>query len=321
MSKRVKVWLIVATALILVGCMIFAGVMTVLKWDFKKLSTIKYETNTYVITDVFTHISVTGDTVADITFVPSHDDTVSVVCYEQKNLTHTVAVEGETLSIKVNDTRKWYHYVGINFGGPTITVYLPKGAYGALSVKTSTGDVVIPKDFTFSDVNIKVSTGDVTCCATSLGGMQIKTSTGDIRLSDLSADSVDLSVSTGKITVSSVACEGDVRVSVSTGKSKLTDVTCRNLTSTGDTGDITLKNVVATDAFSIERSTGDVHFDACDAAALTVTTDTGDITGTLLTAKVFVTSTDTGRVSVPDSTVGGKCKLTTDTGDIKITIE
>ena len=50
MSKGVKIWLIIAACLIVVGAIIFTGVMSVLKWDFKKLSTAKYQTNTYQIT-------------------------------------------------------------------------------------------------------------------------------------------------------------------------------------------------------------------------------------------------------------------------------
>ena len=100
----------------------------------------------------------------------------------------------------------------------------------------------------------------------------------------------------------------------------MADVSCQSLTSSGNTGDLILRRVIASGDFSIERSTGDVSFDACDAATLSVTTDTGNVTGTLLTDKIFIASTDTGRVSVPKTSLGGKCEITTDTGDIKIEI-
>ena len=58
-----------------------------------------------------------------------------------KKVKHSVAVKENCLVIDVDDTRKWYEYIGINFGIPKITVYLPKGKYGALLVKTSTSDV------------------------------------------------------------------------------------------------------------------------------------------------------------------------------------
>ena len=38
MSKSMKIWLIVATSLILVGGIIFGGIMMALNWDFSKIS-------------------------------------------------------------------------------------------------------------------------------------------------------------------------------------------------------------------------------------------------------------------------------------------
>jgi hypothetical protein len=51
-----------------------------------------------------------------------------------------------------------------------------------------------------------------------------------------------------------------------------------------------------------------------------VKTDTGDITGSLLSGKIFMPQTNTGDVTVPDTVTGGKCRLSTNTGDIKISI-
>ena len=41
MKKSTKVWLLIAACLVLVGSLLFVGVMTMLKWDFSKLSTVK----------------------------------------------------------------------------------------------------------------------------------------------------------------------------------------------------------------------------------------------------------------------------------------
>ena len=70
MRTRTKIWLIIATSLVLIGCIIFSGVMTMLKWDFTKLSTSKYDTNNYEITENFNNISIITST-ADILFLPS----------------------------------------------------------------------------------------------------------------------------------------------------------------------------------------------------------------------------------------------------------
>ncbi|MCQ2427410.1 MAG: DUF4097 domain-containing protein, partial [Clostridia bacterium] len=82
-----------------------------------------------------------------------------------------------------------------------------------------------------------------------------------------------------------------------------------------------LKNVVTEGTIAIERSTGDVRFEGCDADELEISTDTGDVTGSLLSSKVFIAHSDTGRIDVPETTSGGKCKITTDTGDIKLSVK
>ena len=64
-----------------------------------------------------------------------------------------------------------------------------------------------------------------------------------------------------------------------------------------------------------------MEFNNCDAETIYVNTDTGSVTGTLLTDKVFIIETDTGSVDVPKSITGGRCEITTDTGNIRITIE
>jgi len=277
---KTKTWLIIAACLVLIGCVIFGGVMQMLKWDFTKLSTVKYETNRYELQEEYKNISIVTVT-ANVEFVPSENQTTSVVCYEQKNLKHTVTVKDGTLVIEINDTRKWYEHIGIHFGTPKITVYIPQREWSVLLVKADTGDISVE---------------------------------------NIAAQTLDLRVSTGRITVSDVTCQGDVNIRVSTGKTVLTDLQCKNLISTGNTGSMVLKQVVAAEKFSIKRSTGDIKLEGCDAAELFMETNTGDVEGSLLTDKVFIAHTDTGKVDVPKTVTGGRCEIKTDTGDIKITI-
>lgn len=320
MKNKTKIWLIIATALILVGCIIFGVVMAVLKWDFSKLGTVKYETDSYAITEEFKNISIVTDT-ADIRFILSDDGESRVVCFEEKNIKHSVVVENETLKIGKVDTRKWYQNIGIATGSTRITVYLSKTEYGSLVIKTSTGDIEIPENFKFESINISESTGDVTNKASASGEVKIKASTGDINIDNISAQKLDLKVSTGHIAVNSVKCDGDFETRVGTGKIKLSEITCKNFFSNGDTGMISLKNVVAAESFSIKRDTGDVKFERCDASEIFVETTTGDIKGSLRTEKVFITKTDTGDVDVPKTATGGKCELHTGTGDIEISVQ
>ncbi len=320
MSKCAKIWLIIVSSLVVLGCGFFAGVMTMLDWDFTKLSTVKYETNEHQIEKDYKSISVITDT-ADIVFVPSTNMETSVVCREQNNMKHSVTVQDDTLVIEVTDTRKWYEHIGIFFSSPKITVYIPSGEYALLSVKGDTGDVEIPNAFNFDSIDISVSTGDIKNYACASDNIKIKTTTGDIKTEDISTGTLWLSVSTGDITVSNITCEGDVNIQVSTGDARLDDISCKSVISSGSTGDISLKNVISTEKYSIERSTGDVQLDRCDAAEIYIKTDTGDVRGTLLSEKIFIVATDTGRVNVPKTITGGRCEITTDTGDIRIKIE
>lgn len=320
MSRTTIIWLITAASLVVLGLIMFTAVMTVYHWDFTKLSTVKYETNTYQVNEEFSNISMKTKT-ADILFAPSDDGICRVVCHEMKKVKHSADVQDGTLTINVVDERKWYEYIGITFGTPKITVYLPEAEYTSLFIKESTGVIEIPKDFSFGSIDILTSTGDVKNYASASDVMKIKTSTGGIRVENVSAGTLELSVSTGKVIAESITCEGAVKINVSTGSTQLTDVSCKTLISDGSTGGISMKNVLAKEEFSIERSTGNVKFDGCDAAEIFVKTNTGRVTGSLLTDKVFITQTHTGRIDVPKTTTGGKCEINTNTGSIKIEIK
>lgn len=320
MRKTTKIWIVIAASLVFVGLIMFAAVMSKYKWDFSKLSTGKYETNTYEISEEFSNLSMNTDT-ADIIFALSDDGKCKVECYEEEKAKHSVAVQENTLVIKMIDERTWYDYIGINFGSPKITVYLPKAEYASLFIKESTGDIEIPKNFKFEGVDISSSTGDVNFFASASKLIKIRTSTGNVCVENTSAGTLDLSASTGRITVSNVICGGDANINVSTGRTNLNNIECKNLTSSGDTGDISLNHVIAAEKFSIKRSTGDVRFDGSDAAEILVETDTGDVTGTFLSEKIFFVETDTGSVDVPESITGGRCEITTDTGDIELDIQ
>lgn len=320
MNKTAKIWLIIAACIVTIGGILFVSIMQPLGWDFSKLSINTFETNQHEITQSFDNISLKTDT-ADITFILSDDGICRVECYEEVKAKHSVTVENNTLNIDLVNNKAWYDYFGIYFGSPRIKVYLPEKQYAELSIRGSTGEVELPKDFTFSVVEVLLSTGDANVSSSASASMKIKTSTGNIRIRNISTGDLGLRVSTGRITVTGATCTGDISVDVATGKTYLTDVTCKNLVSEGDTGNITLNNVLVSEKIEIERSTGDVNFLSSDAAEIFVETDTGDVTGNLLSDKIFYAESDTGRINVPKSTTGGRCEIETDTGDIKLTVK
>ena len=101
----------------------------------------------------------------------------------------------------------------------------------------------------------------------------------------------------------------------------MNNISCKKLTWLGDTGELIMTNVIASVEFKLESDTGDIEFNSCDAGEIYAKTDTGDITGTLLENKVFIIETDTGDINVPKTITGGRCRLTTNTGDISIELQ
>lgn len=319
--NKTKIWLIIGAVLLSLGIIISIGVIVIGNWDFTKLSSVKFKDNTYDIAENFENISVKTDT-ADIIFLPSESNKVRVECRERKNVQHNVSVKDNTLCIEIKDLRKWYEYIEVfSFNEAKIKIYLPKSRFGDLSIEGSTGDTEIPEDFKFMSVDIKVSTGNIKVSASAQGSMKLEASTGDIFAENINADSLDLTISTGMINANSINLNGDLKVMVSTGKTEITNANLKSVISSGSTGDITLTNVIAQKDFDITRSTGNVEFDSSDATELFINTDTGDITGNLLTEKIFICESNTGKTNVPKTTSGGRCELKTSTGDIKIFIK
>lgn len=319
MKKATTVWLITAASLVLLGALIFGGSLMALHFDFSKLSTTKYETNTYAVTEEFHSVYVFTDT-ADVTFLRSDDEKASVVCTESVKMKHTVSVEDGTLTVNRTDTRKWYEYISIFSKKERVTVYLPKSEYDSITVKGSTGNVRLSEELLLRNIDVAISTGDVICLSDTAELMKLKTTTGHIYISNVTAGSMELKVSTGDVELMSATVTGEVNVKVSTGDIEFSGIRCGSLISTGSTGEVELVDVIATGLFSIERSTGDVELTECDAGEIHIKTDTGDVSGSLLSDKIFFPKSDTGRIRVPKTTTGGTCAITTDTGNIRFVI-
>ena len=300
MKKRTKVAMLIASILCFVGVITCAVGLFGMKFDFSKLNTQSIVTNTHEVTEDFAHISIQTNT-ADVVFAVSEDDNCHVVCNETEKLTHSVTVDGDTLVIKTEDHRKWYDHIGIFIGGSSVTVYLPKYQYDHITIETDTGDVEMPGKFKFGETCVKTDTGDVTWRSIVFGSFTLTTHTGDITLESMAVTkALKLETDTGDVCLDEIQAV-DIRVET-------------------ETGDVDLRNVVASDSITVKINTGDVEFDRSDAALIFVETDTGDVTGTLLSEKIFFTESDTGDVRVPQSMSGGRCEITTDTGDIIIEI-
>lgn len=260
MKMSMKIWFIIGTALVVVGSLMFVIVMMINKWDFTKLSTVKYETNTYEITEKFNSIQLDTSTV-DIIFIPSGDGSCKVVCNEEEKLKHSVAVIDGTLTIKETNTREWYDYIGISIGGAKTTIYLPEGEYEKLVIDTSTSDIEMSGDFYFDLIDFSLSTGCVDLSNVSCKTLVSKGSTGDVCLNNVIADeSITIKTNTGDVEF--VKCDAnEITVKVSTGDvtgSFLSDKVFKTSTSTGN---VNVSDTKTGGVCEITTSTGDIDIE------------------------------------------------------------
>lgn len=277
---KTRKWLILAGFLVLAGTLMFGIVMWKSQWNFEMLNTNKYETNIYDVKEEFHDVSVNTDT-ANVIFALSEDGKCRVECHEEEKAKHTVRVQNNTLAIDRVDKKVWYDYIGINFTTPQIIIYLSESEIGSLLICESTGE---------------------------------------ISLDGISASTIDISVTTGDVELKNIKCDGDVSIDASTGEVRAENVLCEKFVSDGSTGDLHLKNVIGKKKIFAKRGVGDIEFDKCDAKEIYAETDTGDVTGTFLSGKEFFANTDLGEVEIPESVSGGRCKITTDIGDIRIKV-
>lgn len=274
--------LLLAVILLVAGILLGIVALCLVDFDFSLLDTTEYVTETYDAVDDFADIQIHAD-ISDIRFALSEDFDCKVVSRHRDYMEFTAEVKNSVLVIRETDQREWYEQIGIFWGNSgEVTVYLPKGTYHNLFAETDTGDISVPQEYTFDSAELHTDTGDIRYTGGVEGDLKAETDTGDVIIEGIN--------------------------------------TPGNITLQTDTGDITLKNVIS-QKLKIETDTGDVKFNQCDAGAINAETDTGDVTGSLLTDKIFIVDNHTGKVIVPESTHGGKCKIDTSTGDVRITVD
>jgi len=254
--------LLISALVILAGIIIFSVAMTALKWDFTKLGTTSLKSTTHTISDRFDAITI-KTTTADITFVPSDDVECRVVCKEHENEKHSVTVQNGVLLITLNDERAWYEHIGIISASPEITIFLPEKEYSGLYVTSSTGDVTLPKDFTFKDINITLSTGDVKSYATKSEEISIKVSTGDVHIENATADKIKILSSTGDITFKKIDAS-DIDIKTSTGDINGTLLSDKVFIAKSSTGDVDVPETLSGGRCKATTSTGDIRIKISD---------------------------------------------------------
>ena len=315
MKPYILVPIIVGSALLLTG-----GV--VLAIGISNQQNLKTVSNTYEITDAFSDIKVDVSS-AKVNFYVSEDSSVKVIYEGLKKDAPDASVKDNIFTITQNQNKKWYEYIFSFdwFVSRKFSIYLPSGEYENLNIKLSSGDLTMPKDFTFRSVNVKVSSGSITSSASSKNELNYESSSGKINISDVTAKTMNIKTSSGSVTLSNANISDDINIGVSSGKVVLSDVSGANLDVKTSSGSITLKNTVITNNIKAKVSSGSVYFEDSDAETLDIEVSSGSVSGTLLSSHIFSAHSSSGRVNVPETTEGGLCRINVSSGSINITIK
>ena len=322
MKTSKKVALIVA-AILFVGGAVLAGVGLSLRPLDDKASMFApvYLDHTIVVSEDFLHVTV-NRTDCDVSFYQASDGECRVVCHAPSGVRHTAKVEEDTLTLREEDTRRWFEKIGVWAENSRIEIYLPQTTYQRLSITTSTGDITIPAWCMFELANVQSDTGDIV-----INGMAIQsflaiiTDTGDVTISDTnSLPKISISSQTGDINLVRVKDANRLSVGTDTGDVAFKECSSAWMFALVNTGDALISDCTA-DRLAIRVDTGDVEICDIDAGELSFTTTTGDVKGTILSPKDFEVETSTGHINVPKSVEdAGKCTIKTSTGDIDIRI-
>ncbi len=218
---------------------------------------------------------------------------------EYKKIKIDIKEENESIYIKEIDNRNIFETLFNNFNRPSIDIYLTNDMISSLDINVSTGDIKVNKGFNFD--NIKV-----------------KNSTGNILLSCNVDNKLEVENRTGNIIINNSTILGNTIINSKTGKIDVYNVNTASIKIETKTGNTKLLNTIINNSIYLTASTGNVILEDVDAGDIYVKVTTGNIEGTLLSEKIFSVESSTGKINVPESYTGGRCKLITSTGNINI---
>ena len=161
MKRHLSTFVLSALAVAAVGglTVLRTGLVAEAAWrhDYTPLTV-----NTYPVSGSFTDISVT-DYYADVQFRVSRDGSVSVVTRDAADVTHTVRVEGNTLTVTRPEPSVGQRLFHHEDDDPEVTIYLPAGNYGALTVSNTSGDIETAGQLGFASASLTTEIGRASC--------------------------------------------------------------------------------------------------------------------------------------------------------------
>lgn len=318
MKNSKKRWLFLAAALVILGAALCQGAYAAMGYDLTKLNSETLETSSYKIEAPFSQIAIKASA-AKVVLLPSEGKDCRVQCTFWKNEPYRVEVIDGTLTIRPakSPILRLFRFA---FGEPSILLYLPNSHYEQLNIETSSGNMNLPQDFTFSNAQLKSSSGNICMESRVENKLSAETSSGYLLVNGVFCKEMTLLSSSGNGEV----CSGGanrLQIKSSSGEISLSNLTCGELEGKASSGDISLTDVLLSGNLKLNTTSGTISLKDCDAGSLELRSSSGDILGSLLSDKKFITKSSSGNIQVPETTSGGVCKVETSSGDIRFSIE
>ena len=269
---------------------------------------------------------------------PAEDGICKAVLKKGAKFCALAEVKEDTLYIRTPDKKGENGIEDNSFKDAEITLYIPVREYGRFELNTFLGEILLSGAYTFESVKIADKFSVIFCAGFTANTVEIITDSGYIISQGVSVGEITLSTVSGNVSFDDSEAK-EITVKTVSGNvifdgSKAKKITVKNvsgdviledakfdgLVAETSSGNIKLTEVAAENGLELQTSSGDVIFDRSDAKEITVHTASGEVRGSLLSDKVFVCKSSSGKVKVPGTVTGGKCSVETDSGDINLVI-
>lgn len=264
-----KICIILGSILFVAGCALFVFGMSKENWDFNKLSTVNYQTKTYIQgEEEISSLRIDFEN-ADIDLsVSSQTDKITVE-YPQRvdpngKEINSVKITTTGGQLQIIEPEQKFELIAWNFKTPKVKIVLPDTVLNTISLNTENGDISVKGAALSLSLNVESDNGDIRISdVIAENGITLATDNGDIFLSTLKTNELKLETENGDI----LSGTGNIDASIILAET--------------DNGDVKLNLTGKQTDYAISAHT---HLGSCNVSnssegnrKLTVRTDLGDI--------------------------------------------
>ena len=250
---------------------------------------------------------------------PAKDGICKAVWEKGAKFCALAEVKEDTLYIRTPDKKEENGIENNSFKDAEITLYIPVREYGRFELTAFSEEIYVSGAFTFESLKITNKFSYIICVGFTANTVELNMDSGYIRTIYISSRDINLSAVSGDVVFERSEAK-KITVKTVSGDVSVCNAKLDGLVAETSSGDVKLTEVTAENGLELQTSSGDVIFDRSDAKEITVHTASGEVRGSLLSDKVFVCKSSSGKINVPGTVTGGKCSVETDSGDINLVI-